>query len=91
MGVFVISSFVNSMEYLASKLYSKFIALTSSIINVFIALVVYIIYDFSINNFQFVQEYYRLRRFLFYLGVDGLSIFFVILTTIITPISLLSN
>jgi len=91
MGVFVISSFVNSMEYLASKLYSKFIALTSSIINVFIALVVYIIYDFSINTFQLVQEYYRLHRFLFYLGVDGLSIFFVILTTIITPISLLSN
>jgi len=91
MGVFVISSFVNSMEYLASKLYSKFIALTASIINVFIALVVYIIYDFSINTFQLVQEYYRLHRFLFYLGVDGLSIFFVILTTIITPISLLSN
>nr|YP_009642653.1 NADH dehydrogenase subunit 4 [Phlyctis petraea]QCI56405.1 NADH dehydrogenase subunit 4 [Phlyctis petraea] len=48
-------------------------------------------FDFSSNQFQFVQEYHEINSFDFYLGVDGLSIYFVLLTTIIIPISLLSN
>jgi NADH-ubiquinone oxidoreductase chain 4 len=38
-----------------------------------------------------VQEYHQISSFDFYLGIDGLSIYFVLLTTIIMPISLLSN
>ena len=38
-----------------------------------------------------LQEYYEISYFDFYLGVDGLSIYFVLLTTIIMPIALLSN
>ena len=48
-------------------------------------------FDFSSNQFQFVQEYHQVSSFDFYLGLDGLSIYFVMLTTIITPIALLSN
>jgi NADH-ubiquinone oxidoreductase chain 4 len=69
----------------------KFIALSTSILNFFISLVVFILFDFSTNQFQFVQEYHEISYFDFYLGVDGLSIYFVLLTTIIIPISLLSN
>lgn len=69
----------------------KFIALTTSIINLFISLVIFILYDFSTIQFQFVQEYHDINYFDFYLGVDGLSIYFVILTTSLIPISLLSN
>jgi NADH-ubiquinone oxidoreductase chain 4 len=69
----------------------KFIALTTSIINLFVSLVIFILFDFSTNQFQFVQEYHEISYFDFYLGVDGLSIYFVLLTTIIIPISLLSN
>lgn len=69
----------------------KVIALSASIINLFISLIVYIFYHFSTNQFQFVQEYHQIGNFDFYLGVDGLSIYFVLLTTIIMPISLLSN
>ena len=54
-------------------------------------LIVFIIFDFSNNQFQFVQEYHQIGSFDFYLGLDGLSIYFVLLTTIITPIALLSN
>jgi NADH-ubiquinone oxidoreductase chain 4 len=49
------------------------------------------LFDFSNKQFQFVQEYHQVNFFDFYLGVDGLSIYFVLLTTIIMPISLLSN
>jgi len=38
-----------------------------------------------------VQEYHEITYYDFYLGLDGLSIYFVILTTIILPIALLSN
>jgi NADH-ubiquinone oxidoreductase chain 4 len=69
----------------------KQIALSASIINLIISLVIFILFDFSSNQFQFVQEYHEVSYFHIYLGLDGLSIYFVLLTTIITPISLLSN
>src|SRR5689334_17733250 len=69
----------------------KFIGLTTSILNLFISLIIFIIFDFSTNQFQFVQEYHEISYFDFYLGVDGISIYFILLTTIIIPISLLSN
>ena len=69
----------------------KTIALSASIINLIVSLVIFTVFDFSSNQFQFVQEYHEISYFDFYLGLDGLSIYFVLLTTIITPIALLSN
>ena len=91
MGIFIIYT---TMSYDLSDLNVKrikFTALTTSIVNVFISLIIFILFDFSTNQFQFVQEYHQISSFDFYLGLDGLSIYFVILTTIIIPISLLSN
>jgi NADH-ubiquinone oxidoreductase chain 4 len=76
----------NSVDILYKK-----IALAASIFNLLISLIIYILFDFSTNQFQFVQEHYNLSYFDVYLGVDGLSIYFVLLTTIIMPIALLSN
>ena len=87
-GVFVI--LVNKDRGVTLK-NIKFIALTASILNFLLSLVIFILFDFSTNQFQFVQEYHEISYFDFYLGVDGLSIYFVLLTTIIIPISLLSN
>ena len=67
------------------------IGLITSIINLILSLFIFIIFDFSSNQFQFVQEYHEINPFHLYLGVDGISIYFVLLTTIIIPISLLSN
>ena len=69
----------------------KIIALITSVINMFISFILFIFFDFSSNQFQFVQEHHEISSFDFYLGVDGLSIYFVLLTTIIIPVSLLSN
>jgi len=69
----------------------KIVALTTSIINLLLSLIIFVTFNFSSNQFQFVQEYHHISYFDFYLGVDGLSIYFVLLTTIIVPISLLSN
>lgn len=96
LGIFVLlaSSVQNTTFSIANKNNSnriKSIALTSSIINLIISLIVFIFFDFSSNQFQFIQEYYEISSFHIYLGIDGLSIYFVLLTTIITPIALLSN
>jgi len=73
------------------NIYYKIIALGTSVINLIISLIIYVSFDFSSNQFQFVQEHYDMSYFDLYLGIDGLSIYFVLLTTIIMPIALLSN
>ena len=90
-GIFIIST---SMSYELSPLNIrriKIIALSTSVLNLFISLIIFILFDFSTNQFQFVQEYHQISSYDFYLGIDGLSIYFVLLTTIIMPIALLSN
>ena len=69
----------------------KVTALIASVINLFVSLIIFILFDFSSNQYQFVQEHHELNNFHIYLGVDGLSIYFVLLTTLITPIAILSN
>lgn len=91
LGIFTIST---SMAYDLSSTnirHIKIIALFTSIINLFISLIIFIMFDFSSNQFQFVQEYHQISYFDLFLGLDGLSIYFVLLTTLITPIALLSN
>ena len=70
---------------------AKTIALTTSIINLLISLLIFMLFDFSFNQFQFVQEPHSINGYTLYLGLDGISIYFVLLTTIIVPIALLSN
>lgn len=70
---------------------NKKLALQISVCALLIFLFVFAICDFSSNQFQFVQEYYEANVFNLYLGLDGLSMYFLLLTTIIMPISLLSN
>jgi NADH-ubiquinone oxidoreductase chain 4 len=90
-GIFLISSSVSYESEKSKTQYYKYIALTTSVINLIISLIIYILFDFSSNQFQFVQEDYDLSLFNLYLGIDGISIYFVLLTTIIMPIAILSN
>src|ERR1700722_4918775 len=94
LGIFIISTSISHSSQDLSLVYIKRIkatALITSIVNLFVSLIVFILFDFSTNQFQFVQEYHQISYYDFYLGIDGLSIYFVLLTTIIIPIALLSN
>jgi NADH-ubiquinone oxidoreductase chain 4 len=90
-GIFIISTTISYDTREESIKRIKIIGLTTSIINLLISLFIFIIFDYSSNQFQFVQEYHQISYYDFYLGIDGLSIYFVLLTTIIMPIALLSN
>ena len=71
--------------------YYKKIAFITTILNVIVSLIIYMLFDFSNNQFQFIQANLDLSFYDIYLGVDGVSIYFVLLTTIIMPIALVSN
>jgi NADH-ubiquinone oxidoreductase chain 4 len=78
-------------NYLNKEVQIKLIGIITTIVNLGISLVVFILFHFSSNVYQFVGESHQINSFDIYLGVDGMSIYFVLLTTIIMPISLLSN
>ena len=90
LGVFIISANLTFNLPHNTKVI-KITALTITILDFIISLFVYLLFDNSSKQFQFIQEQYQTNYFDFYLGVDGLSIYFVLLTTLIMPISLISN
>jgi len=81
---------VNKDSFFDVSFYKK-IALITTILNLIVSLIIYMLFDFSNNQFQFIQENLDLSFYDIYLGVDGVSIYFVLLTTIIMPIALVSN
>ena len=69
---------------------SKYVALFISIANFLLSLYLWFIFDKSIIEFQFVENREWLSGFINYkVGVDGISILFIVLTTFITPICII--
>jgi len=78
----------NSKE---SQIKMKNIALSTSLINLFVSIILWAKFDSSTNQIQFVYEYSQINFCHFNLGIDGISLYFLLLTTFLTPIALLSN
>nr|YP_010951148.1 NADH dehydrogenase subunit 4 [Trichophyton yaoundei]WML69559.1 NADH dehydrogenase subunit 4 [Trichophyton yaoundei] len=89
-GIFFI---IFSASYQQSNNQIKTIGLTTLIINLILSLIIFILFDFSSKQFQYIQleEIYKISYFDLYLGLDGISIYFLLLTTMIMPISLVAN
>nr|YP_010119574.1 NADH dehydrogenase subunit 4 [Ceratocystis polychroma]YP_010119588.1 NADH dehydrogenase subunit 4 [Ceratocystis changhui]YP_010119602.1 NADH dehydrogenase subunit 4 [Ceratocystis uchidae]YP_010119616.1 NADH dehydrogenase subunit 4 [Ceratocystis huliohia]YP_010119630.1 NADH dehydrogenase subunit 4 [Ceratocystis lukuohia]YP_010119644.1 NADH dehydrogenase subunit 4 [Ceratocystis papillata]YP_010119658.1 NADH dehydrogenase subunit 4 [Ceratocystis colombiana]QRB98205.1 NADH dehydrogenase subun len=90
-GIFLISTATTYDFNKNNSIGSKYIAISTSIFNLIISFIVFILFNNSSNQYQFVEEHYQIRSFDIYLGVDGISIYFVLLTTILMPIALLAN
>jgi len=69
----------------------KEIGLISTLISLIISLMIFILFDFSNIDYQFVQEIRKIEGINMYMGIDGISIHFIMLTTIIMPLVILSN
>jgi len=68
-----------------------YISLFTSIATFFLSLFIWYSLDQSTSDFQFVEEKSWINEFIkFKLGVDGISILFIVLTTFITPICIIS-
>ena len=70
---------------------AKYVALFASFSNFIISLYLWYIFDPNIVNFQFVENRVWLEGFINYkVGVDGISILFIVLSTLIPPLCIIS-
>jgi len=71
---------------------SKYVAIFSSLTNFFLSIFLWYSFDASTSEFQFVEKKDWMRGFInFQLGIDGISILFILLTTFIAPICIFSG
>ena len=71
---------------------SKYVAIFSSLVNFLLALFLWFSFDNTISDFQFIEKKNWIKGFInFQLGVDGISILFILLTTFIAPICIFSG
>ena len=70
---------------------SKYVALFVSFANFFVSIYLWYIFDPNTSDFQFVENRLWLEGFINYkVGIDGISILFIVLTTLITPLCIVS-
>jgi NADH-quinone oxidoreductase subunit M len=70
---------------------TKYVALFTSFVNFLISVYLWILFDPTTSSFQFVEDREWLEGFINYkVGIDGISILFIILTTFITPLCIVS-
>ena len=69
----------------------KYVALFTSIVNFFLSIYLWALFDQTTSEFQFIEDRVWIENFINYkVGVDGISILFILLTTFITPLCILS-
>jgi len=69
----------------------KYVALFTSFVNLLISIYLWYLFDPSISSFQFVEDKEWIKGFVNYkVGIDGISILFIILTTFITLLCIVS-
>jgi NADH-quinone oxidoreductase subunit M len=71
---------------------SKYVAIFSSITNFLLSIFLWYSFDTQSSDFQFIEKRIWIDGFInFQLGVDGISILFILLTTFIAPICIFSG
>ena len=87
------SLFVLFIKDNASKNYQniKYVSLFVSFANFLISIYLWYQFDNSTSEFQFIESKQWLKGFVNYkVGIDGISILFILLTTLITPLCIIS-
>jgi NADH:ubiquinone oxidoreductase subunit 4 (subunit M) len=69
------------------------IALSFSMAALFVSTFLWVLFDRSTAKFQFMEEFLWLpsSNINFYIGIDGISVFFVILTALLVPLCILAS
>ena len=88
LGALFIFLFRNQKDNNQSAIY---VSLFTSLANLFLTLFLWSLFDKNLIGFQFVEEKNWISGLIkFKLGIDGISILFVILTAFIAPICIIS-
>ena len=69
------------------------VALSFSMLTFFLSTFLWVLFDRSTAKFQFVEEFLWIpsSNINFFIGVDGISLFFVILTALLVPLCILAS
>ena len=68
-----------------------YVSLFTSLANLFLSIFLWYSFDNNLSGFQFLEESEWINGFIkFKLGIDGISILFIVLTAFITPICIIS-
>jgi len=71
----------------------KTIGLCTSLLTFFLSMFLWLQFDMSSPKYQFVEKFFSVpySNMHIYIGVDGISLFFILLTTFLIPICLLAS
>ena len=78
-------------ESIENQIRMKRITLITMLINFLISIYIWLEFDSSTSQYQFVYEFLELSYCHLNIGIDGISLYFVLLTTFVSPIAVLSN
>nr|YP_009498186.1 NADH dehydrogenase subunit 4 [Lactarius deliciosus]AWX52972.1 NADH dehydrogenase subunit 4 [Lactarius deliciosus] len=78
-------------DSIQNKIKMKRITLITMLINFLISIYIWLEFDSSTSQYQFVYEFIKLNYCHLNIGIDGISLYFVLLTTFVSPIAVLSN
>ncbi len=68
-----------------------YVSIFTSFANFFLAIFLWYSFDRTTYDFQFIEEFFWISGLIkFKFGIDGISILFILLTTLITPIAIIS-
>ena len=78
-------------DSIENKIKMKRITLITMLINFLISIYIWLEFDSSTSQYQFVYDFIELSYCHLNIGIDGISLYFVLLTTFVSPIAVLSN
>ena len=90
LGALIIALFVPGSDPNSSE-NAKRVSLVTSIIVFLLSLVMFSEFDKNSSDFQFIEEFLWLGFFNYKLGVDGISVVLILLTTSMMPLVFLSS
>ena len=78
-------------EDAAAQQNAKWVALLATTITFLVSVIIYVQFDPANTGFQFVEERDWIFGLKYKLGVDGISVLFVMLTTFVMPLTILAS
>ena len=85
--------FINQNQYSNKAAYTKYIGILTSILTMVGSCYLFSTYDENKSGYQFVEHYSLIPSIglEYHIGVDGISVLFVLLASILTPICFISS
>lgn len=88
-----ITFFIGHSKSPTKQVYAMYVAILSSVLTLISTIYLLVQFDKTASSYQFVERYSWIKSIglEFYVGVDGISVFFIFLTALLTLICIISS